>query len=100
MRCRKKRRPGLNLARRLHRHRQAVLRFLEKERVPFTNHQAERDLRRMKLRMKIWGGFRSDHGAKDFATPRTVVSTARQQGRNCIEALRQGPEALLAPLHH
>lgn len=49
----------------------------------------------MKLRVKISGGFRSEQGAQDFATPRSVLSTARQQGLNRIEALLQGPVALL-----
>ena len=70
-------------------------RFLSDATVPFTNNQAEQDLRMMKLRMKISGGFRSEQGAQDFATLRSVLSTARKQGLNRIEALLQGPAALL-----
>ncbi len=95
-RGRKKRRPGHNLALRLRDRRESVLRFLRDERVPFTNNQAEQDLRMMKLRMKISGGFRSEQGAQDFATLRSVLSTARKQGLNRVEALLQGPAALLA----
>ena len=50
-RGRKKRRPGHNLALRLRDRRESVLRFVRDERVPFTNNQAEQDLRMMKLRM-------------------------------------------------
>ena len=94
----KKRRPGHNLARRLRDRKQSVLRFLTDPEVPFTNNQAEQDLRMMKLRMRISGCFRSAQGARDFATLRSVLSTARKQGWNRIEALLQGPELLLAAL--
>ena len=47
---RKKRRPGHNLALRLRDRLQSVLRFLSDARVPFTNNQAEQDLRMVKLR--------------------------------------------------
>ena len=97
-RGRKKRRPGHNLARRLEARKESVLRFLTDFSVAFTNNQAEQDLRMMKLRMKISGCFRSAQGARDFATLRSVLSTARKQGRNRIEVLRDGPDALLAAL--
>ena len=80
---------------RLRDRQESVLRFVRDERVPFTNNQAEQDLRMMKLRMKISGGFRSEQGARDFATLRSVLSTARKQGLNRIEVLLQGPAALL-----
>ena len=82
---RKKRRPGHNLALRLWDRRESVLRFVRDKRVPFTNNQAEQDLRMMKLRVKISGGFRSEQGVRDFATLRSVLSTARKKGLNRIE---------------
>ena len=95
-RGRKKRRPGHNLALRPGERRESVLRFLRDGRVPFTNNQANQDLRVMKLRMKISGGFRSAQGERDFATLRSVLSTARKHGLNRIEVLLQGPATLLA----
>ena len=88
------RRTGHNLLLRFLTRRDDTLRFLRDPAVPFTNNQAERDLRMMKLRMKISGGFRSIEGAVDFATIRGFLSTARKQGWNIIDALRQNPEEL------
>ena len=64
----------------------------------FTDNQAERDLRMMKLRVKVSGGFRSERGVQDFGTLRSALSTAWRQGRNRIEALLQGPAELLTAL--
>lgn len=97
-RGRKKRRPGHNLALRMAKHKEAVLRFLTDFEVPFTNNLAEQDLRMMKLRMKISGCFRTAQGACDFATLRTVLSTARKQGLNAIRALLTPPDELFASL--
>ena len=40
-------------------YRDDVLRFIADFAVPFTNNQAEQDLRMMKVRMKISGTFRT-----------------------------------------
>ena len=95
---RRKRRPGHNLALRLRDYKTDTLRFLQGPGVPFTNNQEERDLRMMKLCMKISGAFRSERGAQDFATQRSVPSTAQKQGRNRIEVLGRAAQrtALLA----
>jgi len=85
------RRTGHNLLLRLATRRQDTLRFLRDPTVPFTNNQAERDARMMKLRQKISGGFRSLEGAIDFATIRSFLSTARKQGWNMIDALTRDP---------
>ena len=88
------RRTGHNLILRLATRKQDALRFLHDPAVPFTNNQAERDGRMMKLRQKISGGFRSPEGATDFAVIRSFLSTARKQDWNIIEAVAQNPSEL------
>ena len=81
------RRTGHNMLLRLRDCKDDVLRFIADFDVPFTNNQAERDIRMMKLRMKISGGFRTLAGAEIFATMRSVISTARKHGINILQAL-------------
>jgi transposase len=97
-RGRKARRPGHNLLIRLRDYRDDVLRFLTDFTVPFTNNQAERDLRMMKLRMKISGTFRTLEGAQVFADIRSVISTIRKHGGNIIETLALSPQQIIARL--
>jgi hypothetical protein len=97
-RGRKARRPGHNLLIRLHDYRDDVLRFLTDFTVPFTNNQAEWDLRMMKLRMKISGTFRTLEGAQVFADIRSVISTVRKHGGNIIETLALSPQQIIARL--
>jgi transposase len=95
---RKPRRVGHNLLIRLHTRKQDVLRFLSDPAVPFTNNLAERDGRMMKLRQKISGGFRSEPGAEDFSIIRSLISTARKQGWDILQALTSQPAQLIAEL--
>ena len=92
------RRPGHNLLIRLRDFKHDVLRFAHDFAVPFTNNQAEQDIRMMKLRMKISGGFRTFEGAGVFATIRSIVSTARKNGINILRALTAPPPDLIAAL--
>lgn len=88
-RGRKARRTGHNLLLRLRDYKADVLRFLTEPAVPFTNNQAEQDIRMMKCKQKISGGFRTEQGAKIFARIRGFISTARKQGWNIFESLQQ-----------
>jgi transposase len=92
------RRTGHNLLLRLSTRKDDVLRFLDDPAVPFTNNQAERDGRMMKVRQKISGGFRSQEGARDFAVIRSLISTARKQAWSVIHALTQDPQTLIRAL--
>lgn len=86
---RPKRRKGHNLVLRLLAHKAEVLSCLSNPAVPFSNNQAERDLRMVKVRQKISGCFRSIEGAEGFCIARGFLSTVRKQGRNIIEAIEQ-----------
>jgi transposase len=97
-RGRKPRRVGRNLLLRLQQRRDDVLRFLSDPDVPFTNTQAERDARMMKLRQKISGGFRSRSGADDFAIARGAISTAKKQKWNILETLTRDPQEMIYAL--
>lgn len=97
-RGRKKRRPGHNLLIRLRDFRDDVLRFLTDFEVPFTNNQAEQDLRMMKLRMKISGSFRTIEGAQVFTDIRSVISTARKHGLDILEIITLPPAQIIARL--
>jgi transposase len=87
-RGRQPRRTGHNLLLRLLHYKQDVLRFLHDQAVPFTNNNAERDLRMMKCKQKISGGFRTSQGAEQFARIRGFISTIRKQGLNIISSIQ------------
>jgi transposase len=90
------RRPGHNLLIRLRDFKDDVLRFLSNFAVPFTNNQAEQDIRMMKVKMKISGGFRTQAGAEIFAALRSVISTARKHAWNILKTLSSSPQTLIA----
>jgi len=64
-----------------------VLAFVEDLRVPFTNNQAERDLRMLKVQQKIAGTFRGQKGATAFCRIHSYLSTMRKQGPAMLAAL-------------
>ena len=80
-------RTGYNLLMRLSNYRADVLRFITVPEVPFSNNQAEQDIRMMKVKQKISGGFRTTQGAEVFVTIRSFISTMRKQGENIFIAL-------------
>jgi len=92
------RRPGHNLLLRLSLRKPDVLRFATDFAVPFTNNQAEQDVRMMKVKMKISGSFRTEAGANTFADLRSVISTARKHGLSILNTLTAPPEALVTAL--
>lgn len=78
-----------NLLARLDTQRVDVLRFATDWSVPFDNNLAERDIRMVKIRQKISGCLRTTTGAEAFCALRSYLSTARKQGHNALDVLRQ-----------
>lgn len=84
---RAKRSKGRNLLERLVRHQQAVLAFAFEPGVPFTNNQAERDLRPVKVKQRVSGCFRTESGAAVYGRIAGFISTMRKNKRNVVDML-------------
>ncbi len=81
---------GLRLARRFVAHEDMILRFVTDLAVAFTNNQAERDIRPVKVQQRASGGcWRTLEGLADFAVVYSYLSTAAKWGLDTLEALRQ-----------
>ena len=80
-------RQSYNLATAFDTHRQPVLRYMYDLDVSFTNNQAERDLRPVKIHRKISSCFRSQAGATRFANVRSYLSTTRKNDVGALDAL-------------
>jgi transposase len=76
-----------NLLDRLEGCEDCILAFLWDLRLPFTNNEAERDFRMMKVRVKISGCFRTLEGARRHARIRSYISTVRKHGLPVLEYL-------------
>ena len=90
---RAKRTTGRNLLQRLMLHQEAVLAFAFESGVPFTNNQAERDLRAAKVKQKVSNCFRTIGGAIAYARIAGFISTTRKMNLNIIlniESVLQG----------
>lgn len=78
---------GKNLLDRFIQHKENILRFATNDLVPFTNNQAERDLRMNKVKMKVSWCFRSSINAGYFAIIRSFFETTKKQGWSLVSAI-------------
>ncbi len=69
---------GRNLLNRLKKHQAGIMEYAFTAEVPFTNNQAERDIRCVKIKQKISNSFRSQKGAAHYARIQGFVSTVRK----------------------
>lgn len=77
------------LAKRFQDHREVILRFTTDLTIPFTNNQAERDIRPVKVQQRSSGGcWRTLQGLADFAIVQSYLSTATKWGIERYDALK------------
>jgi transposase len=77
-----------NLLDRLEGYDDCILAFLWVMDLPFTNNEAERAFRMLKVRVKISGCFRTLAGARRHARILSYISTLRKQGLPILKYLR------------
>jgi len=68
-------------------HQESVLAFAFEAGVPFTNNQAERDLRPAKVKQKVSNCFRTQVGADYYARISGFISTMRKNNLSVIDQL-------------
>lgn len=79
---------GRNLFNRLVLHKESIIAFAKYDFIPFTNNQAERDIRPVKGKIKVAGCFRTQLGAKHYARIQGFISTARKQGQSVFNQIK------------
>mgnify|MGYP000914586827 FL=1 len=78
---------GRNLLNRLTDHQDGWLAFAFVEGVPFSNNQAERDIRCLKIKQKVATNFQTFKGAQQYARIQSVTSTLRIHSMNVFQNL-------------
>ena len=86
-RGRPKKTKGRWLLDRLIHYKASILAFIFDSDIPFTNNQAERDIRCVKIKMKVSGSFRTTQGANAYARIQSVISTLRKQNMDVFGSL-------------
>jgi transposase len=76
-----------NLLTRLRDYEDQVLLFMKNKDVPFTNNQAERDIRMIKVHQKVSGQFKSMKSARHFCRIRSYLMTAKKSGNSPYDKL-------------
>jgi transposase len=72
---------------RLEKHKSNYMLFMCDYDAPFTNNQAERDLRHCKTRQKVSGCFRTWYGVLEYCKIRSLLSTAKKRDLNLLDSL-------------
>lgn len=72
---------------RLEDYKDSYLLFMRDYGAPFTNNEAERDLRHCKTKQKVSGCFRSWDGVLTYCKIRSLLATSKKRGINLLDSL-------------
>lgn len=86
-RGRKKRTKGGNLILRLKTQKKGYTEFLSDPAIPFTNNDAERPIRMLKVQQKVSGCFREFTSSQEFLLMRGYIETLRRNGNDVFDGL-------------
>ena len=75
------------MVKRLKEYKDCYLLFMRRYAIPFTNNQAERDLRHCKTKQKVSGCYRTWLGLTDYCKLRTLTDTAKKRHQNVLTAI-------------
>ena len=78
---------AMKLTRRCEKYKENHLAYIYDFNIPFDNNLSERDLRIIKTKTKISGGFRSEHGAQIYCDVISIIRTAKKRGINPFQAI-------------
>lgn len=83
-----KRTKARNLINRLQEHKASYTGYLTDLEIPFTNNDAERPIRMIKVQQKVSGCFRNLESCQSFLLIRGYFETLRKNGRDVLEGTR------------
>lgn len=75
------------LLNRLKKYKSNHLLFLEDFDMPFDNNLSERDLRHIKAKQKVSGGFRSEQGLEAYCNIKSLLITCRKKGLDILNII-------------
>lgn len=78
---------AMKLTRRCEKYKENHLAYACNFNIPFDNNLSERDLRIIKTKTKISGGFRSEEGAQIYCDAISIIKTSKRRGINPFKAI-------------
>lgn len=76
------------LQKRLKKHQEKIFHFFIRPDIPFHNNSSEQAIRNAKVKQKVSGCFRSEHGAKRHAILLSIIETCKKQGMDIFSSLQ------------
>lgn len=73
---------------RMSKHKEYILTFLDYYNVPSDNNASERAIRNVKVKQKVSGQFKTEKGAEIYAVIRSVTDTCIKNGQNIFAAFK------------